>query len=51
MKNFPMPTGKPTYFKGDIRKINPEAFGFCYCKIIYVNFTIIFVVKPLFCLG
>ena len=33
MNNFPMPVGKPTYFEGDIRKTNPEAFGFCYCNI------------------
>jgi hypothetical protein len=29
-----MPVGIPTYFKGDIRLINPEAFGFFYCEII-----------------
>jgi hypothetical protein len=29
-----MPIGKPTYFKGDIRKIDPNAFGFFHCKII-----------------
>ena len=28
-----MPIGKPTFFKGDIRKIEKEAFGFFYCKI------------------
>src|SRR5258706_13112869 len=28
-----MPVGKPTYFKGDIRVIDPKAFGFFYCKI------------------
>jgi DNA polymerase type B, organellar and viral len=28
MANYPMPVGKPTYFEGDFRKINPEAFGF-----------------------
>nr|YP_009487294.1 hypothetical protein [Russula lepida]AWB36196.1 hypothetical protein [Russula lepida] len=31
-KNF-MPIGFPTYFEGDIRIENPEAFGFFYCKI------------------
>lgn len=29
-----MPTGIPTYFEGDIRKIDSNAFGFFYCKII-----------------
>ena len=29
-----MPTDKPIQFFGDIRKIDPEAFGFFYCKII-----------------
>jgi len=29
-----MPVGKPTYFVGDITKINPDAFGFFYCEII-----------------
>jgi len=33
MKHFSMPVGKPTYFEGDIRKIEPKAFGFFYCKI------------------
>jgi hypothetical protein len=28
-----MPIGKPIVFDGDIRKIDPEAFGFFYCKI------------------
>jgi DNA polymerase type B, organellar and viral len=28
-----MPIGKPIYFEGDILKIDPEAFGFFYCKI------------------
>jgi hypothetical protein len=27
------PIGNPTYFKGDILKFNPNAFGFFYCKI------------------
>jgi hypothetical protein len=29
-----MPVGSPTYFIGNIRKINPNAFGFFYCNII-----------------
>ncbi len=33
MKNCDMPVGKPTYFEGDIRKVDPNAFGFFYCKI------------------
>ena len=33
MMTKPMPVGKPTYFKYDIRKINPDAFGFFYCKV------------------
>jgi hypothetical protein len=28
-----MPIGTPTYFKGDIRAIDENAFGFFYCKI------------------
>ena len=34
MKTFDMPVGKPTYFKGDITKLDPNAFGFFKCKII-----------------
>lgn len=30
-KNFPI--GKPTYFEGDIRKYDAEAFGFFQCKV------------------
>jgi hypothetical protein len=33
MKEFDMPTGKPIKFFGDIRKYEPDAFGFFYCKI------------------
>jgi hypothetical protein len=33
MKEFDMPTGKPIQFYGNIRKYEPEAFGFFYCKI------------------
>ena len=28
-----MPIGKPIAFEGNIRKIEPNAFGFFYCKI------------------
>nr|AWX52929.1 hypothetical protein [Lactarius sp. (in: basidiomycete fungi)] len=34
MKEFDMPAGKPTLFYGDIRKVDPDAFGFFYCNII-----------------
>ena len=34
MKEFDMPVGKPIFFKGDIRVINPDAFGFFYCEIV-----------------
>jgi DNA polymerase type B, organellar and viral len=34
MQSQLMPVGMPTYFKGNILKINPNAFGFFYCKII-----------------
>jgi hypothetical protein len=33
MANTPMPLGQPIYFKGDIRQVEPEAYGFFYCKI------------------
>jgi DNA polymerase type B, organellar and viral len=33
MKNFMYPIGSPTYFKGDITKIESLPFGFFYCKI------------------
>ena len=33
MKSFKYPIGSPTYFEGDILKIDPKAFGFFYCKI------------------
>jgi len=29
-----MPVGTPKYFEGDIRKIDPSAFGFFYCEIV-----------------
>jgi DNA polymerase type B, organellar and viral len=34
MESCDMPVGSPTYFKGDIRMINPDLFGFFYCEII-----------------
>jgi hypothetical protein len=33
MANHPMPIGKPIVFKGDIRRVDPNAFGFFYCEI------------------
>lgn len=33
MANCELPSGKPTYFEGDIRKHNPDAFGFFLCEI------------------
>ena len=33
MANNPMPVGKPTYFEGDIRRIELDSYGFFYCKI------------------
>jgi len=33
MKNHLMPIGEKTYFEGDIRKINPDAYGFFYCEV------------------
>lgn len=32
-QNGNIPVGKPTVFEGDIRKVDPNAFGFFYCKI------------------
>ena len=34
METQKMPIGIPTYFNGDILKLDPNAFGFFYCKII-----------------
>jgi hypothetical protein len=34
MSNMLMPVGNPSYFKGNIRILDLEAFGFFYCKII-----------------
>ena len=33
MANKAMPIGKPIAFTGDIRKIEPDAYGFFFCKI------------------
>jgi hypothetical protein len=33
MANAPTPVGKPVAFTGDIRAIEPKAFGFFYCEI------------------
>lgn len=33
MEQFDMPTAQPTHFYGDIRKVDPKAFGFFFCKI------------------
>lgn len=33
MKDSPMPVGVPTSFIGDVRKVDPYAFGFFYCDI------------------
>jgi len=33
MAKTAMPVGKPIAFEGDIRKIDPKAYGFFYCKI------------------
>jgi hypothetical protein len=34
MVNKPYPVGRPTFFKGEITKIESNPFGFLYCKII-----------------
>ncbi|BDI12843.1 hypothetical protein (mitochondrion) [Phanerochaete sordida] len=33
MASFKMPVGKPIAFEGDIRAVDPKAFGFFYCHI------------------
>jgi hypothetical protein len=33
MEKQDIPVGKPVLFKGDITQIEPNAFGFFYCKI------------------
>jgi len=38
MANTPMPIGKPVAFQGDIRLVEPEAYGFFYCKITSPNY-------------
>ena len=38
MANFDMPIGKPVPFLGDIRNIDPQAFGFFYCEITSPEF-------------
>jgi hypothetical protein len=37
MAKYKLPVGKPTYFSGDITKVNKNAFGFFYCKITTPN--------------
>jgi hypothetical protein len=29
-----MPTGNPVFFRGDVRKVDSNAFGFFYCNIV-----------------
>jgi hypothetical protein len=44
MKNNKFPIGSPTYFEGDILKLDSNAFGFFYCKISapsYKNYPIL----------
>ena len=38
MANTPMPVGKPIAFEGDIRAVEPKAFGYFYCKITSPEF-------------
>ena len=38
MANINMPIGKPIAFQGDIRKVDPDAYGFFYCKITTKEF-------------
>jgi hypothetical protein len=33
MQSQLMPVGKPVYFEGNILDVDPDAFGFFYCKI------------------
>lgn len=37
MSSVPMPIGKPIAFEGDIRDVDPGAYGFFYCKITSPN--------------
>ena len=34
MSSTLMPVGRPVAFEGDIRQIDPQAYGFFYCKIV-----------------
>jgi hypothetical protein len=38
MANMLMPIGLPLSFIGDIRQVEPEAYGFFYCKITSPNY-------------
>jgi len=38
MANTPMPIGLPIAFEGDIRAVEPKAYGFFYCKITSPEF-------------
>jgi len=38
MANTPMPIGKPIAFQGNIRAVEPNAYGFFYCKITTPEF-------------
>ena len=38
MSSTLMPIGKPIAFNGDIRKIDPNAYGFFYCKMTSPNY-------------
>jgi hypothetical protein len=38
MATFDMPIGKPIAFEGDIRRVEPEAYGFFNCKITSPNY-------------
>lgn len=40
LKNFAMPTGKPVAFEGNIRSVDPKAFGFFFCKITSPEFIL-----------
>lgn len=40
MAKYPMPVGKPTYFEGDIRKYQPDSFGFFHCKVTAPKFLL-----------
>lgn len=37
---LPIPIGQPVAFKGNIRKVNADAFGFFYCKITSKEFML-----------